>query len=106
MSRSAYGLEAGPEVVVRWEEKAACRMGGRLGDPDAWFIASKLRWLAEEANREALFICQHECPVRLQCAEDTEERRVKYSLAGEIRGGFWFDASGNVRTEPGSGRIR
>ncbi len=94
--RSAYGLDVEPERVTSWGERAACLMGGRLGDPEAWFITSKKTTLTDPDNRAALYICQYECPVQAECDEATLQIRKQFPIMGEIRGGQWFDAAGRV----------
>ncbi len=97
--RSAYGLDTRPIQQDHWGEKAACLWGGRLGDPEAWSITSKKQHLAEVQNRDALSICQHECPVRPECWEATLELRNRFPLSGEIRGGYWFDNAGRPHSD-------
>lgn len=96
-ARSAYGL--GVDRAVRWEENAACLWGGRLRDPEAWFITSKKHYLDSWLNREALAICQRECPVRYECHEATQTLREKFPVASEIRGGRWYDHNGTAHGE-------
>lgn len=100
--RSAYGLDTRPIKQDHWGERAACLWGGRLKDPEAWFITSKKRYLSEEPNCEALYICQNECPVRVECWEAAVELRHTLPLTGEIRGGYWFDNAGVVHEFAGS----
>jgi hypothetical protein len=77
-----------------WKPRAACRNGGELGDPDAWFIVSGKKHLVDAPNIKALNICQTHCPVREECDQELAALQTRYLIAGEIRAGVWFDTGG------------
>lgn len=106
MARSTYQLDSLPDRdVISWRQRAACRLGGRLGDPEAWFVVGNgstlpsMYRLVATNNRDALLICQTECPVRSECHEDMDQMRAEgFPIKAEVRAGFWFDSNGGSHT--------
>jgi hypothetical protein len=94
MTRTAYGLDLG-SIDPDWETRAACRNGGEIKDPDAWFVITVSKKLKNLDNVRALGICQHKCPVIEDCRRKKEQLQEKYPMVGVIWAGTWYDTGGN-----------